>query len=75
MEQAVAVKNYNTLNYDGDESWSCNSIETDQQEGSVQSFIEKEGKWFNYISGNEDIDAQAFNFQGIGIANGVDYNI
>jgi len=75
-ESPLAVKNYNTLNYDGDESWSCNSIETDQQEGSVQSFIEKEGKWFNYISGNEGVvDAKAFNFQGIGIANGIDYNI
>ena len=74
-ESPLAIKNYNTLNYDGDESWICSSIETDQQEGSVQSFIEKEGKWFNYISGDEVVDTQAFNFQGIGIANGINYNI
>tara|TARA_R100001443_G_scaffold604_8_gene2425 strand:- start:4276 stop:10155 length:5880 start_codon:yes stop_codon:yes gene_type:complete len=71
-ESPLIIKNYNTLNYDGDESWICNSIETDQQGGTVSSFIEKEGKWFNYISGNDNVvDTQAFNFQGIGIANDI----
>jgi len=71
-ESPLVIKNYNTLNYDGDESWICNSIETDQQGGTVSSFIEKEGKWFNYISGDDSVvDTQAFNFQGIGIANDI----
>ena len=71
-ESPLIIKNYNTLNYDGDESWICNSIETDQQGGTVSSFIEKEGKWFNYISGDDSVvDTQAFNFQGIGIANDI----
>ena len=79
-ESPLTIKNYNTLNYDGDENWSCDSIFTDQQSGSVQSFIEKEGKWFNYIKGvdvfdsvgNLILDTKAFNFQGIGIATSID---
>ena len=31
--------------------WSVDSIKTDQQEGKVDEFIEKEGKWFNNIKG------------------------
>ena len=31
--------------------WSVESIKTDQQEGEVEEFIEKEGKWFNNIKG------------------------
>ena len=73
-ESPLVIKNYNTLNYDGDENWTCDSVITDQQSGTVNSFIEKEGKWFNYISGNENVDTRAFNFQGIGIANGINYN-
>jgi len=71
-ESPLTIKNYNTLNYDGDEGWECDSITTDQQSGTVNSFIEKEGKWFNYISGNEVMDTQAFNFQGIGVASNIE---
>ena len=31
--------------------WYVTSIKTDQQEGGVNEFIEKEGKWYNYIKG------------------------
>jgi len=74
-ESPLTIKNYNTLNYDGDSGWVCDSVVTDQQSGSVESFIEKEGKWFNYISGSEVMDTQAFNFQGIGVASNIQYNI
>ena len=42
--------------------------------------MEKEGKWFNYIMGRDDnsvqnIDLQAFNFQGIGETTLIEYNI
>ena len=33
--------------------WHVNSIITDQQTGTVAEFINKEGKWFNYIIGEE----------------------
>ena len=57
------------------ENWICDSIVTDQQSGTVESFIEKEGKWFNYISGSEEVDVKAFNFQGIGMASNIQYGI
>lgn len=73
-ESPTTIKNFNTLNYDGDENWSCDSVITDQQNGSVESFIEKEGKWFNYIKGGTGVDTKAFNFQGIGLASNTQYN-
>ena len=37
----------------GKTGWLCANIETDLQEGDVQEFINKEGKWFNYIKGKK----------------------
>ena len=64
-ESPSIIKNFNALNYDGDGSsiwnyttkkydftgWTCDSVVTDQQGGSVDEFVKKEGKWFNYIKG------------------------
>ena len=60
---------YNTQGLNG---WSVSSIVTEQDAGSVSEFIEKEGKWFNYIYGNDidengTIDTSKFNFQGLGV--------
>ena len=44
----IALKKFNT-------GWFVSSIKTDQQEGSLVNFIEKEGKWFNYIKGSSNI--------------------
>ena len=60
---------YNLENMDG---WKS-KIKTDKQTGIISEFIEKEGKWFNYIKGEEikfikDIDTSKFSFQGIGKA-------
>ena len=45
------------------------------QTGTVNEFIEKEGKWFNYITGQQQtLDTNAFNFQGIGVAT-IEFNI
>ena len=60
--------------------WYVTKIETDKQEGSLNEFIEKEGKWFNYIRGKaietnidgtltndfDDFDTSGFAIQGIG---------
>ena len=65
-ESPLSIKNFTTLNYDGDSGWQA-TIQTEKQSGTVNSFIEKEGKWFNYIKGEEDIiDTNAINFQGVG---------
>jgi len=59
---------YNLISKDG---WSVGRIITDQEEGSINEFLEKEGKWFNNINRSIDIsldiaDSSDFTFQGIG---------
>jgi hypothetical protein len=61
---------YNLQEKDG---WYVDYIKTDKQEGTLNEFIEKEGKWFNYIKGLQgQVDTSAFNFQGLGIIESVD---
>ena len=53
--------------------WYVDTIVTDEQQGSIKEFIDKENKWYNYILGKPktdvDIDAEEFSFQGVGMAN------
>ena len=75
-KQPEVIKSYNTINYDGSAGWQGTSVVTDQQSGTVNQFVEKEGKWFNYIKGEAGVmDLQAFNFQGIGQTIGIEYGI
>ena len=57
--------------------WYVSHIETDLEKGSLNEFIKKEGKWFNYIKGKEgamtdsgvvisDFNNSDTSFQGIG---------
>lgn len=57
------------------EGWFAESVKTDLQEGSVDYFLKKEGKWFNNIKGKEtfftsntdnNVDTSEFTVQGIG---------
>ena len=41
---------YNLVSKDG---WYVDSLTTDMDKGTINEFIEKEGKWFNYIKGKE----------------------
>jgi len=56
--------------------WYAEDVTTDKQSGSLNEFIEKEGKWFNYIKGDttyytsasdNNLDTGEFNVQGLGI--------
>ena len=60
--------------------WHCEDIKTNLDIGSVKQFIEKEGKWFNYIRGKETLnavrgdailDTSLFSVQGIGQSSSV----
>jgi hypothetical protein len=59
---------YNLTDKDG---WHVSSIETNKEKGSLLEFIEKEGKWFNYVKGLEssidDIDFGSSEVQGLGV--------
>ncbi len=69
-EAPANMKNFRTLNYEGDSGWTCPNITSDQQDGAVDSFVNKENKYFNYIRGGSEtaatIDLKALNVQGIG---------
>jgi len=51
--------------------WHAEDITTDKQSGSLNEFIEKEGKWFNFVKGDattlSNLDTGEFNVQGLGI--------
>ena len=54
--------------------WECSEIKTNLDSGSIIEFIEKEGKWFNYIKGlgvNQALDTSRFSVQGIGVVSSV----
>ena len=64
---------YNLFNKDG---WYVESVTTDMQSGQVPEFIQKEGKWFNKISGKDietytDINTGDFTTQGLGFPTSV----
>ena len=67
----TGLTNASTYNLNDKDGWYADSIVTDKQSGSIKEFIEKEGKWFNYIKGAETLDTQLpstaeFSFQGLG---------
>ena len=65
------IKTYNTIDYEGSKDWVVDSIKTDQSEGNIHEFVEKEGKYYNYIQGiasdiNSDTDFASADIQGAG---------
>ena len=80
-QQEKTVNHFNSMPKDG---WYISDFTTDKDKGSLPEFIEKEGKWFNYIKGVET-DGNAhyvdeytnfgdFDIQGIGIIDEIDGN-
>ena len=70
---------YNLTGVDG---WFAEKITTDLQTGEVNEFIEKEGKWFNFIKGDapsytsasdNNIDTSEFTVQGLGLITETSY--
>ena len=55
--QAEIVKSLTDNRYDNIKAksgWSVELLKTDQQEGLVEEFIEKEGRWYNNIKGKKE---------------------
>jgi len=66
------LSNVDIYNLNDKEGWYVDSIITDKQSGSVNEFIEKEGKWFNYIKGTAITTSTSpsigeLSFQGLGM--------
>jgi len=80
----TTIKNFNTLNYDGQQGWTCDFVNTDLNDDGItlNGFIEKENKYFASIVNNGEIqgvqvqpDTSSFGFQGIGFADSIQINI
>ena len=74
-----SVKNFRTLNYQGDGSWVFSNITTNKQTGNVSSLVEKEGIYYGYISGEsqtrkDSLDLKALNAQGLGTPESINGN-
>ena len=56
--------------------WYANYVKTDLEQAEVVNFKDKEGKWFNNITGitktASNIDLKDFTSQGLGFAGGID---
>ena len=69
------IKNFKTISYEGDSGWTAPLIQTDQQDGAVTTFLDKENIYYNYIRGLGDtwdntaqsgtLDLKQFAAQGI----------
>jgi hypothetical protein len=73
------IKNFRTLNYQGESGWKASTITTDKQSGNVSTFVEKEGIYYNYISGETQatkasLDLKALNVQGLGTPTSISSN-
>lgn len=77
LAELQANPSYNPINEVSTPGWYTSLIETNLQEGSVKEFLDKEGKYFNYIKGigtqfntnlDNNLDAAEFSMQGIGRA-------
>ena len=73
-DEASRIKNFKTLSYEGDSGWTA-TVDTDQQDGEVVTWKNKEGIYYNYIRGRQDawdnntqsgsLDTSEFSVQGI----------
>ena len=74
MIDGVSYTDQEHWNLAAKKGWYVSNTITNKQDGYVKEFIEKEGKWFNYIRGIQDVqninsyDPSEFSYQGIGIA-------
>ncbi len=68
VAQNLSDNNYHNLT--AVEGWYLENFTTDLQTGTVDEFINKEGKWFNYLKGEtttlSNLDGLEFSVQGIG---------
>ena len=72
---SISANDQEYYNLTAKSGWYVDSIITDQQEGSVNEFIDKEKKWFNYIKGVTTTFTNKFeNVSGEVVNVGIDTN-
>ena len=60
-DNGLIINDGEYYNLNAKKGWFVESVETDKEKGSLIEFIEKEGKWFNYLRG-QDIVVNEDNF-------------
>ena len=77
VTQDITTADGNYYNLASKEGWFVSSFNTNEQECDNIEFIEKEGKWFNYIKGATttlaNLDTSEFSVQGLGEATASGY--
>ena len=72
------VTDGNYHNLASKQGWYLESFITDLQTGAVPEFIDKEGKWFNYLKGDtttlDNLDATEISVQGLGNPSSVSHD-
>lgn len=80
ITQNTDSRDLNYYNINSADGWYVKEISTDLEYGEVDEFIEKEGKWFNKITGSDTLfdsststtlDTSQLTVQGIGVTSGV----
>jgi hypothetical protein len=77
-QTTISLQIVDALNSTPQDGWFVSNIKTDKKQGSLLEFVEKEGKWFNYIKGvptdynstdyfPDDFDFASFDVQGLGV--------
>ena len=70
MSGGYTAAQINGLTETATTGWYCNDIQTNEADGAIRDFKEKEGQWFNYVKGDtttlSNIDSEEFSVQGIG---------
>jgi hypothetical protein len=77
-QTTMSLQIIDPLNSTPQDGWFVSNIKTDKKQGSLLEFVEKEGKWFNYIKGvptdynstdyfPDDFDFASFDVQGLGV--------
>jgi len=70
FQPATTYNDQEYYNLSDKPGWFVNSIITNKEEGYVNEFLDKEGKWFNHINKTVDTkikaDTSDFTFQGLG---------
>ena len=76
MEDSSTFNDQEFYNLSSKNGWYVESIFTNKEDGYINEFLEKEGKWFNYIKKQTnvnliDADSSDFSFQGISTVDNV----
>ena len=76
FQPPTVYDNQEYYNLSAKDGWYTEFITTNDEDGYINEFLEKEGKWFNYIKRKVDLDLNEadtsdFSFQGIGEASAI----